>query len=117
MILDISLDPPDSIGYQANPFVGIELFDRQHQADVSFLNQVKHFEPIMTVLIGDLDYESEIGGDQGVRFNAFSSNNVTACRCSSSSVNTGNFRISGQIERQTIRNNRLICNHCLSPYF
>jgi hypothetical protein len=66
-VLNVGTNPPDRVGYQPDAAIRIEFFYRHHQPDVSLLNQVKQFDPVLTVFIGHLDDKTQVAGNQAVR--------------------------------------------------
>jgi hypothetical protein len=59
-ILDVSPDPPDGVRDESIPLVRIKLLDGHHQANVPFLDQIKHLDVIRFVFESDLDNKPEI---------------------------------------------------------
>ena len=60
MVLDISSNPPDCIGYQPYPSIRVEFSNRHHQPDITLLDKVYHLESIMPVFSGDLHHKTQI---------------------------------------------------------
>src|SRR5688572_26767650 len=57
-------DPPRRIGAEFVATLVLKLIDGFHQADITFLNQVKELETAVRVLLGDTDDETKIRLDQ-----------------------------------------------------
>jgi hypothetical protein len=66
-ILDVSPDPPDGVRDESIPLVGIKLLDGHHQANIPFLDQIKHLDVIRFVFESDLDNKPKICCNQFVR--------------------------------------------------
>ena len=62
VFVNIALDPPNGVGDQANPFVGVELFYRMHQAHIAFLDEIDQFVAELRILSGHLNHKAEVGG-------------------------------------------------------
>src|SRR5207253_7811542 len=61
--LDRLFDPPRRVSAELAAFGGIKTLDCFHQTDVSFRNQVEQWQSEISVIVRDLDHESQIGAD------------------------------------------------------
>src|SRR2546430_17742028 len=57
-------NPPGSVRAELEAAPVIELFDRSHQAEVAFLNQVQHRQAAPEILLGDAHHQPKIGLDE-----------------------------------------------------
>ena len=61
--LDRLLDPPRGVGAELAAFLGIEAFDRFHQADVALGDQIEQRQAVGGVIVRDLDDQAQVGLD------------------------------------------------------
>ena len=54
------LNPPGGVGGKLRALVGIEFFDRAHQADVAFVDQVEQGQPVVFVVTGNLHNQAKV---------------------------------------------------------
>jgi hypothetical protein len=64
MVLDVCLDPPDSVRNQTHSLVWVELSHCHHKADIAFLDEVKHFKAIVPEFVGNFYHKSQVGSNQ-----------------------------------------------------
>jgi hypothetical protein len=64
--LDVLPYPPGCIGGKAVATLGVELFQRVHQAKVAFLDQVEQVESAVGVALGDVDHQPQIALDHAL---------------------------------------------------
>jgi len=59
-------DPPDGVGDEVETLRDIVAFNRVHQANISFGDEIREGHALILILFGDIDDESEIGFNQHV---------------------------------------------------
>ena len=64
VFLDCRLDPPHGIGGEPEALLGLEAFDRLHQADMAFRDYVGNRQTVATIALGDLSDETQMAGDK-----------------------------------------------------
>src|ERR1039457_5030720 len=112
MVLNVCADPPDCVGNKANPFIWVILSHCKHQADIAFLNKIKHLEPIMAVFVGNFYHKTQIRSDQSMGgFKIFFFKKSNGYAMFFFLAQQGKLSDFCQIERQTVRNKRQICYH------
>ena len=56
-------DPPCRIGRELITATVLELINGLHEANVTFLNQIKELQSTVRVLLGDRDHQTQVGFD------------------------------------------------------
>ena len=56
-------DPPAGVGTKFDSTARLEPFDRFHQAEVTFGDEVENWQAAVFVICGELDHEAEVGLD------------------------------------------------------
>ena len=67
VFLDGRLDPPHGIGGEPEALLGLEAFDRLHQADMAFRDYVGDRQTVAAIALGDLSDETQMAGDELMR--------------------------------------------------
>ena len=65
--MDGRLDPPHGIGGKPETLLGLEAFDRLHQADMAFRDHVGDWQTVTAIALGDLGHEAQMTGDELMR--------------------------------------------------
>ncbi len=64
--LDRLLDPPVRVGRELVAALVLELLHGLHQADVPLLDQIHEGDPVVQVLLGDVDHQTQVGQNHRV---------------------------------------------------
>src|SRR4029077_1799996 len=60
----VSPNPPDSVGWEPNAAIRVEVFDRFHETHVALLNQIQEVFECLLIFSRNHHHQTKISGDQ-----------------------------------------------------
>ena len=90
-------DPPAGVGTKFNSTARLEPFDRFHQTEVTFGDEVENWQATVLVICGKFDHEAEVGLDHQFAGTIFSLANTAGDGKFFCTVEEGSFADASEI--------------------